>query len=139
VVSTAESAEAKSVMAVLFFLGDSVVGTGRVGGRSTRSRVRGRRGSVIGRTRVLRQTRWRWLAFSVGTGFIGRLGVPFSFRLGESEIDMIDVDICVNYIVPATRSTFDFLQTEAKRMDVIKRMSLGKPEREDGVICAWRE
>jgi hypothetical protein len=41
--------------------------------------------------------------------------------------------------VAGLRWRFEVLQTEVKRMDVVKRMSLGKPGREDGVICAWRE
>jgi hypothetical protein len=32
----------------------------------------------------------------------------------------------------------EVLQVEAKRMDVVKRLSLGKPTSES-VICAWRE
>ena len=42
-------------------------------------------------------------------------------------------------VVAGLRWRFEVLQTEAKRMDVVKRMSLGKPGREEGVICAWRE
>ena len=32
----------------------------------------------------------------------------------------------------------EVLHVEAKRMDVVRRLSLGKPGKE-GVICAWRE
>ena len=32
----------------------------------------------------------------------------------------------------------EVLHTEAKRMDVVRRLSLGKPVKE-GVICAWKE
>ena len=41
--------------------------------------------------------------------------------------------------VAGLRWRFEVLQTEVKRMDVVKRMSLGKPGREESVICAWRE
>ena len=55
----------------------------------------------------------------------------------KSHLPLLREEIEMSIVIAGLKWRSEVLQTEMKRMEVVKRMSLGKPGQE--TICAWRE
>jgi len=53
-------------------------------------------------------------------------------------LPLLQKEVEISMTVAGLKWRHEVLSTEVKKMEVVKRLSLGKPTREN-MICAWKE